>query len=58
VELSEADVDRFWAHVAVGDLFECWPWKASTAKGYGQFKWRRQTLKAHRLPLQPPGAAR
>jgi hypothetical protein len=44
--------ERYWAKVDVRGDDECWPWIASTQKGYGQIKARarsRSPLKAHRL---------
>lgn len=39
---------RFWAKVDRGAGNECWPWLASTThNGYGQFRVRPQTLRAH-----------
>lgn len=40
---------RFWAKVDVRGPDECWPWLASTARGYGQFGLGDGTLtRAHR----------
>ena len=30
--------DRFWEKVDVHGPDECWPWKASNVKGYGQLR--------------------
>lgn len=41
-------IDRFWRHVDKSG--ECWVWTASLGTdGYGQFKFRKSILKAHRL---------
>lgn len=55
-ELDARDAVRFWAKVEVGGADECWPWLASTASGYGQFRaqlpgaaGRHRNLKAHRV---------
>ena len=42
--------DRFWEKVAiVGNTAECWDWQAGhTTNGYGSFRVRGRTLKAHR----------
>ena len=38
-DFSSAEVKRFWSHVDITTLFDCWPWKLSTMpKGYGQFQ--------------------
>jgi hypothetical protein len=40
---------RFWRHVALSDVQDCWPWQAATtAKGYGIFKLDGRTIRAHR----------
>jgi len=43
--------ERFWEKVDVRGIDECWLWKASTQKGYGQIgvKGRRAPDKAHRV---------
>jgi len=44
--------ERFWSKVSIGSPDECWPWRASTHRGYGSFDvaWRNQ--KAHRISWQ------
>lgn len=40
---------RFWAKVDKRDTRSCWEWKACTIpQGYGQFRLRRQMVRAHR----------
>jgi hypothetical protein len=50
-ELSEAVIARFWSKVdRRDDAEECWPWLASVQVargGYGQFRVRPRTLRAH-----------
>lgn len=50
------DHARFWSKALVpsgphGDR-ECWPWQASTAKGYGQFKVRGELRRAHQVAYE------
>ena len=42
----------FWAKVSVGTPEECWPWKEGRwTNGYGRFKYRYQSWRAHRFAL-------
>ncbi len=37
-ELTKRDIERFWSHVARGDIEDCWEWDAGTStEGYGRF---------------------
>lgn len=47
--LCQKDIDRFWSYVSLGNPDECWPWTGATIKGYGAFRKRPRTLKAHRV---------
>jgi hypothetical protein len=51
---DEAFILRFWSKVDVRGKDECWPWMASLMKrgGYGQIRYGRMTLKAHRTALE------
>lgn len=41
---------RFWAKVARGEPDACWEWTAARdRRGYGRFKVRQQSVKAHRF---------
>lgn len=42
---------RFWLKVDRRGPDECWPWKGSTSKGYGQFMAENIPLKSHRVAL-------
>lgn len=50
---SPITVARFWSKVAIPSAPRhekmCWPWTASTAKGYGQIKIAGRPLRAHRV---------
>jgi hypothetical protein len=42
--------EKFWSHVNVRDLNQCWPWLRSTTNvGYGQVAWHGIHTHAHRL---------
>lgn len=47
--MTPADVARFWAKVDRGGPRDCWTWTASVTVngGYGQFRVRPRTLRAH-----------
>lgn len=46
--LSVHVVERFWPKVDRGGATDCWLWQASTThNGYGQFRVRPSTLRAH-----------
>lgn len=54
--LTPKDAERFWGHVDCGQPDECWQWTraftgkcAKDAPGYGQFRWRHLSLRAHRV---------
>lgn len=47
--LTEVDIARFWAKVAVGSPDVCWEWLASTWDGYGQFHLAGGTYRSHRI---------
>jgi len=57
--LSEADVERFWSHVKVGQIHECWLWMASKRPkrdgGHGRFRVRDSNEHAHRVALASTG---
>ncbi len=47
---TEADIRRFYTHVAVGKPDECWEWLSYTNKeGYGKFGFDHKVLQAHRF---------
>lgn len=47
---SAAHSERFWSHVAVGDIGECWPWlRGVHGIGYGSFSAAGFTFSAHRF---------
>lgn len=57
LDLSPAEIERFWARVQRGDPEDCWPWQGEkNNQGYGRFaKWRsgqRQRPLAHRVAYQ------
>jgi len=48
--LTPLDIARFWSKVDVGHERDCWRWKSQLASnGYGEFKLRNRTVKAHRI---------
>lgn len=52
---STRDVaERFWSHVHIGGVDECWPWTGATyRKGYGNFGLRRGlNVSAHRFAYE------
>ena len=60
--LSPDDLARFWSHVKVRGIDECWPWMAAVhkTKGYGGFVTRFGRYLAHRIAyyienLEDPG---
>lgn len=49
--ITDADLGRFWAKVAIGD--DCWLWTASDdGKGYGTFYLSNSRTKAHRFSYE------
>ena len=44
--------ERFWEKVDRRGPDECWPWTASTSRGYGQIGSCRTMLKAHRVSYE------
>lgn len=53
LDISTADLDRFWAGVDRSDPEECWDWQRSrTAFGYGQFVAAGRNHRAHRVAYQ------
>lgn len=47
-ELTQRDIDRFWAKVDTSG--ECWNWTSTIQRlGYGQFRVGTKQLKAHRV---------
>ena len=47
---TEADIRRFYTHVAVGKPDECWEWMAFVDKdGYGRFCFEGAQRQAHRF---------
>ncbi len=49
-QFNEADIRRFWRHVEILTLDECWCWKLTKSTGgYGQITVHSRTLKAHRV---------
>lgn len=56
IELNECEAERFWSKVEKNgpikreELGPCWMWTAGKMRvGYGKFKARRKTLRAHRV---------
>lgn len=51
MQRSQSDIDRFWAKVIVRSKDECWEWKGSLARGYGQMssKKGKSPHRAHRF---------
>jgi predicted DNA-binding protein YlxM (UPF0122 family) len=48
--LDALDIARFWSNVDISTPAQCWEWKLSQfAGGYGQFKAKGRTIKAHRV---------
>ena len=48
--LTSKEAERFWGKVSKPSPDACWLWTASIdSKGYGTFKLRRRTWKAHRV---------
>ncbi len=51
-EITTADVFRFWKHVDIRGLDECWEWKRALSQaGYGVFgiTFKYMTVQAHRF---------
>ena len=46
---SQTVEERFWSKVDICGEDECWPWIASTRRGYGQFWLHNTQLPAHRV---------
>jgi len=44
--------ERFWPKVGKGTDGECWEWRASRRRGYGQFKFQGRALLAHRVAYE------
>jgi len=50
VQLHPTLVERFWKFTDKKGEDECWPWKLKPlGNGYGRIKFKRKTIKAHRL---------
>lgn len=50
IELSEADVSRFWSKVEKGEADDCWLWRGSIgANGYGAFRAGARQFTASRV---------
>lgn len=51
MNLTAADISRFWSKVTTNNPSGCWEWKASTlpSGGYGAFRVKGVTLRAHRI---------
>lgn len=50
IEITEQQRARFWDKVEIRSPEECWIWKASKIKGYGQFELKQaKTKSAHRV---------
>lgn len=45
-------LSRFWSKVSKGGPDECWVWKASAPKGYGQFRVGRHMVRANRFSYE------
>lgn len=53
VELSAADIMRFWSHVDQGNEERCWPWRAAlNDSGYGAFQVGGRCRVASRIAWQ------
>lgn len=51
--MTAAEQDRFWSHVDIGSLNDCWPWLAFTYEGYGRFTADgRRVVRAHRFAYE------
>lgn len=49
MEISKADVQRFWTKVSEGSSASCWLWLGSkNLKGYGHFRLNGKIEQAHR----------
>ncbi len=50
---TQKQIDRFWNNVEVGESDDCWPWKLSQSRGYGQVglvvDGQPRILKAHKV---------
>lgn len=46
------DVAAFWSRIERRGEQECWPWRGSTANGYGDLRFGGGKAKAHRLALE------
>ena len=45
--------ERFWSHVQILGLDDCWLWQAAVVKGYGKFKAdNRKMLASHRIAYE------
>lgn len=51
MDMTGADVTRFWEKVEKLSIDECWKWRASRLKngGYGAFRLNGKTVRAHRV---------
>lgn len=54
IPLTDSDLNRFWEKVnKAGPIYKgspCWQWTASSdTSGYGQFKYQRRNVRAHRV---------
>lgn len=50
--------ERFWSNVSVGSADGCWPWRLSTARGYGQVWIDGRNRKASHVALILSGQPR
>ena len=48
-ELTDKDKRRFLSKINTRDKESCWPWKASTCQGYGQFVIKGSVFKSSRV---------
>ncbi len=46
--ISQADIERFWKYVQVGEPDSCWEWQGGlSSSGYGEFTLQGKTQSAH-----------
>lgn len=49
LDLTDADIARFWSKVKSKELNQCWEWTDPACPwGYGRFAFKRTKIMAHR----------